>query len=115
MQRTYYPPTSKAADFTLTELESGQIYYITGNDKTASLPPDPAPGVNYRFVVESVGGSVGFSVSPATADKINGGTANKDLIGTQGTVVLGDSVEVTYHSSNNWITTQMHGIWDAEA
>lgn len=115
MQRTMYPPQNKTANFTLTELESGQTFEIDAVDITATLPSDPAPGVFYRFVIKDVSVTTGFSISPAAADSINSGTANKDLINTPASDVLGDSCEVTYAGSNNWLTTSMHGIWAAEA
>ncbi len=100
-------------DTTLTAADSGKIIVVNGDDKVASLPAT-ALGLMFTFIMQSVGGSTGFSISPVSDDKINFGTNNKDWINSTGTDVIGDSVTIVGDGADGWIITAMHGVWAAE-
>jgi hypothetical protein len=105
---------SKATSFTCGEDESGATYAITGNDVVATLPSTKV-GLRYRFHVRSIGGSTGFSLSPAAVDKLMGSglaeTDDLDAVNTQGTAVLGDQIEVLADGSLGWYVLDLIGTW----
>lgn len=107
------PIETITGDTTLAAADSGKIVVVNGDDKTVTLPAT-ALGLFFTFVIQSVGGSAGFKISPVAADKINFGTDNKGLINSTGTDVVGDSVTIVGDGVDGWIVTDMHGIWAAE-
>ena len=104
------------ANQTLTAADSGTIFICNAADLVLTLP-STAEGLVYTFVCAAVSVGTGMSVSPAAADNINEGVANKDLINTGATDVLGDSVTVvgTGTAATAWYTTAKIGIFAAEA
>ena len=105
--------TASAVSFAVTAADSGNVYRITAADKVASLPATVA-GLTYTFIVDTIGGSTGFSISPVTADSISGGTVNKDLINTEGTSVVGDTVTVLGDGADGWYVIARTGTWAEE-
>lgn len=113
------PLQTEADDFTVSAEDTGRTFYVTGSDKTATLP-SVADGLIFKFVSGNTGSSTGLSISPAAADKIIGaggaGTDNKDLINTTGTAALGDSVTlVGDETAGGWVVTDRTGTWAHEA
>lgn len=108
------PTVAKAADFTLTAADSGTVFVITAADKTVTLPAT-ALGLVFTFVVKTLGGSTGFSISPVAADNINAGTDNKDLINSSATDAVGDSVTIVGDGDAGWLTVGKIGTWAAES
>lgn len=104
------PAVGKTADFVLTAADSGGTYIIGAADKVASLPAT-AIGLKYTFVVLVIGGSTGFSISPTADDKINAKADNADLVNTQATSALGDSVTLVGDGVAGWLTTSVVGTW----
>lgn len=116
---TKITPITKADDFTVAAEDTGRIFYVTGADKTATLPA-VQDGLLFTFISGHAGASVGLSISPAAADKIIGGDGagadNKDLINTQATAVIGDSVEVVGDvTAGGWLVKSIAGTWAHEA
>jgi len=105
-------PVVKTASYTITAKESGSVFVADAVDLVFTLPSAEA-GLRYTVVVGTVSATTGCSISPAAADSINDGTANKDYINTAATDVIGDSITVACDGST-WWTEAMHGIWAAE-
>ena len=112
-----YDVVSKAVDTTITENESGKIILSTGDDKTMTLP-STATGLVYTFVVGATSTSTGLSISPAAADSIGGlgltTVDDKDLINTQATERVGDSVTLVSVAAG-WLAINASGTWAKEA
>lgn len=77
------------------------------------------PGLRVGLWVGVVSVSVGASLSPDTADKIQckglSGADNKDLINTQATEAVGDYAEVVADGTDGWVCTDKLGTWAIEA
>jgi len=112
-----YDVVSYAVDTTLTQDESGKIIVSTGDDKTFTLP-STANGLVYTIVVGTTSTSTGLSISPAAADSIGGlgltTTDDKDLINTQATERVGDSVTLVSVAAG-WLAINASGTWAKEA
>ena len=106
-------PIIKTAAYTLLAAQSGSTFVADAVDLVFTLP-SAAAGLAYTIVVGTVSATTGCQVSPAAADSINDGVANKDYINTAATDVIGDSITVVCDGAT-WWTTSMHGIWAAEA
>lgn len=104
----------KTASWTLTAQDSGKIFIVNAADLVATLPATVA-GLNYEFIVQTLSTVTGFSISPAAADNINGGTDDKDLINSAATDAKGDSVKVWGDGSVGWWTGAKIGTWAAES
>lgn len=104
------------ASVTLTAADSGTVFIADAADLVFTLP-STAAGLQFTVVCAAVSAGTGLSISPAAADNINEGAANKDLINTGETDVLGDSVTVigTGTAAKAWFTTAKIGTWAAEA
>lgn len=103
-----------ATPLTLTAADSGKIFQIKVADCVVNLPATE-DGLDYTFVVTTVSATTGCSISPVAADSINEGTDNKDYINTAATDAVGDAIRVRGNGGTGWLTTEMHGIWAAEA
>lgn len=83
--------------------------------------PSTAAGLSFRFENGgSQNGAVGFSISPAAADKIEGlgsaATDNKDVINTKATAKSDiDFIELTGNGTDGWIVRDYAGNWAREA
>lgn len=108
------PPVAiKAASYTVLASESGTIFIADAADLVFTLPATQA-GLIFTFVCAAVSAGTGLSISPAAADKINEGTANKDLINSGASDVLGDSVTIVGDGVTGWYTIAKIGTWAAE-
>ena len=101
------------ANVSLTAAESGLILICDAADLVITLPATVA-GLIFTVVCAAVSAGTGLSLSPAAADKINEGTANKDLINSGATDVLGDSVTLVSDGVTGWYTINKIGTWAAE-
>jgi hypothetical protein len=99
---------------TLTSADHGKVYRVNVADCVFTLPSTEA-GLVYHFVIDTLGGSTGCSLSPAAADNVNGGADNKDWINTAATDVIGDSITLIADGSEGWLTIGQHGIWVVES
>ena len=112
-----YDVVSYAVDTTLTEDESGKFIISTGDDKTFTLPAT-ATGLVYHIVVGATSTTTGLSISPAAADSIAGlgltAVDDKDLINTQATERVGDSVTLVSVAAG-WLAVNASGTWAKEA
>lgn len=114
---------------TLDADQVGFVQNIIADGLTITLP-SVGPGLNYTI---RNGGVVGtttpagatsdgtaiVTVSPAAADKIQGGvtgtaTVNKDLINTKATSRVGDEVSLVGGATTAWSVTNIKGIWARE-
>ena len=102
---------TRAASWSATAAESGQVILITASGVVCTLPATVA-GLNYTFI-EKLDGA-GFQVSPNASDQINGLAANKDLINTGATGLPNDMVTVVGDGADGWFTTALGGIWAIE-
>lgn len=108
------------ANKTLAAVDSGVVQRV-GLDGAVITLPSVAPGLTYIFVNDSAAiGAVGFSVSPAAADLIQGGglaspVANKDLINTKATANPGDTLIITGGAATTWDVVKSSGVWAREA
>ena len=114
--RSYDHPKflTKADDYTLTLEDSGKVFVMTVADKVFTLP-STVNGLVYTLVTGVLGGSTGLSVSPAAADKLSGGTDDKDFINTAATDILVDWLKVIGNGGDGWWIIGKGGIWAPEA
>lgn len=115
------PIIAKAADFTVSEAESGAIYLIKAADVVATLPAlsslEGDDSVYWTFIVHTLSSTTGFSISPNSVDQINGGTDDKDLINTAATDALGDGITIVGNDNvdaTSWWSFGRQGTWAEE-
>ena len=105
---------------TLAVTDSGVVQRVSKDAAVVTLPA-VAPGLTYIFVNDGdAAGSVGFSISPAAADHIDGGllgvgVVNKDLINTKATANPGDTVVLVGGAANTWNVARISGTFAKEA
>lgn len=110
----------QAATKTLAVTDSGVPQRVSFDGAVITLPA-VAPGLVYAFVNDGDAvGSVGFSISPAAADHIDGGllgvgVVNKDLINTKATAKPGDTVVLIGGAANTWNVLRISGTFAKEA
>lgn len=115
---------------TLDADQVGFVQNIIADALTITLP-SVGPGLNY--VIRNGGvaktsapsgtgddGSAIVTISPAAADKIQGGvtgtaTANKDLINTKATARVGDEAFIVGGATTAWSVARLVGTWAREA
>lgn len=105
------------ANRTLTAGESGSIVVLNKSDSATVTLPKAQAGIEFTFVSKAAPGSgAGYAISPNAADKINytTGVTNKDLINTQATAALGDSVRLVGISTTEWQVAGVTGTWAKE-
>jgi hypothetical protein len=106
---------------TLVAADSGKLFIAGAVDLVYTLPAaTPAlKGVKYKFVVSTPSATTGLSLSPDSADKIQGkgitAADDKDLINTAATDAVGDSVELVCDGVDGWWITSMLGTWARQA
>lgn len=114
---------------TLDADQVGFVQNVIADGLTITLPT-VGPGLNFTIRNGGVAktnaaagtaddGSAVVNVSPAAADKIQGGvsgtaTANKDLINTKATSRVGDEVSVVGGATTAWSVTSIKGTWARE-
>ena len=109
---------STAVNYALDRDDSGKVVIVTAADKVVTLPATEE-GLVYTIVTGAVSSTTGLSVSPAAADQIIGlgitAADNKDLINTQATERVGDSVTLVGNGSTGWLAINASGTWAREA
>ena len=109
---------TSATSVTLDQDDSGKVIVITGDDQTVTLPATQE-GLIYTIVVGGTSTSTGLSISPNANDQIIGlgitAADNKDLINTQATQRVGDSVTLVGNGSTGWLAINASGTWAREA
>lgn len=100
------------AAITLTEADSGKVFVSDTAEAVYTLPATAA-GLTFTFVVGVVSVTTGLSVSPQAADKIVIGAKadDADLVNTQATEVVGDTVTLVGNGTTGWVVTSMRGTW----
>lgn len=117
-------PVTISDNITLTEADSGKIFFVTADAKVITLPATVA-GVKYTFINKGADGAVAINVSPAAADAIHGttnastnvvlsGVDNKDAINTKGTATTGDYITIIGDGTEGWYVIGCGGIWASE-
>lgn len=117
-------PETISDNITLTEADSGKIFFVTADAKVITLPATVA-GVKYTFINKGADGAVAINVSPAAADAIHGttnastnvvlsGVDNKDAINTKGTATTGDYITIIGDGTEGWYVIGCGGIWASE-
>lgn len=108
------------ADTTLTAADSGKVIVINAAASKVITLPATAAGLTFTVThqVASTSGA-GHALSPVAADLIRGNgitpADNKDLICTQGTSRIGDSVTIVGDGVDGWYVTAITGTWAREA
>lgn len=109
---------TKSVNYTMTLADCGKRTYIDTDAVVITLPATVA-GATFEFVNAGNDGVVGFALSPAAADQIQGvgltAADNKDLINTKATAKKGDLVQIVGDGTNGWIVQVLHGTWAREA
>lgn len=107
------------ADTTLTEADSGKVVVVNAAASKVLTLPATAAGLTFTLVhaVASTSGA-GHSISPVAADLVRGNgitpADNKDLICTQATSRIGDSVTLVGDGVDGWYITAITGTWARE-
>lgn len=117
------------ASTTLTEADAGKTYNIATDALVITLPLIEADSIGMEFTFRNTGadGANIITLSPASADGINGtiansaadsvasGVVNKDLINTKATANNGDWVKLRAVSTTKWFIEGGVGIWASQA
>lgn len=109
------PAETITANTTLSKSDSGKTLIAGAVDLVVTLPDADEAGVYFAFVTKSPSAGTGLSLSPQAADKINGGTVDKDLINSGASDAAGDAVELVSDGAGGWWTRGKVGTWAAEA
>jgi hypothetical protein len=119
--------TARVADFTLALADSGKVNVINADGKVATLPSAATTGELGHAYIFEIGtdstadgiGEIGFAISPASGDAIDGGGAtgvnNKDVLVTKATARKGDRIVVTGGAPNKWVITHLAATITREA
>lgn len=117
------------ASTTLTEADAGKSFNIATDALVVTLPLIEADSIGMEFTFRNTGadGNNIITLSPASADGINGtiansaadsvasGVVNKDLINTKATANNGDWVKLRAVSTTKWYIEGGVGIWASQA
>lgn len=117
------------ASTTLTEADAGKSFNIATDALVVTLPLIEADSIGMEFTFRNTGadGNNIITLSPASADGINGtiansaadsvasGVVNKDLINTKATANNGDWVKLRAVSTTKWFIEGGVGIWASQA
>jgi hypothetical protein len=123
------PVTAFLVDDTLTAAESGVVFLVGADAKTATLPSSAAvgAGVKYAFVNNGADGAYGFTVAVNAVDKLMGsfsngrtkitmsGTDDKNIVNTKSTANNGDYLIIESDGVNGWYIIGGSGIWTEES
>jgi hypothetical protein len=114
---------------THTEADAGQDYNIATDALVITLPLIDSDNIGMAFTYRNTGanGNNIITLSPASADGINGrvataaadstasGVVNKDWINTKATAKLGDYVRIRAVALTKWFIEDGQGVWASEA
>ena len=123
------PVSALTDDIALTAADSGILYLIGADAKTATLPSaaTAGAGAKYIFVNNGADGAYGFTINPNASDMIMGafnnggvktimsGTDDKDLVNTKDTALKGDYMVLESDGVNGWFILSGIGIWTEES
>lgn len=95
----------KSANFSVAAVDGGKMFWIDTDGVVATLAA--VEGINFvRFGNLGAYGAVGFQVSPAAADMIEGpgitAADDKDIINTKATARRQDWIEIAQGDANGW-------------
>lgn len=128
--RSFGQSVDVSANKTLALTDAGIVQNIVADAITITLP---ATSAGATFIIRNGGvkatngpaGSVSnetvlVTVSPAAADKIQGGVAgtatdDKDLLNTKATSRVGDYVQIVGDGTDGWIVQSIAGTWARQA
>lgn len=123
------PTAALIVDTTLTAAQSGMLFLVGADAKTATLPSSAVvgAGIKYAFINNGADGAYGFTASPNASDKIMGsfsnggqkitlsGTDDKDLVNTKATAKNGDILILESDGVNGWYVMYGEGVWTEES
>lgn len=110
----------KTASYTVVPSDSGTTFFADAADLVFTLPPTQA-GLWYRFCLTNSGLSTGtgLSISPNSADAINGNgltsVDDKDLILAGSGDREGDSVTLVADGVDGYYIASVTGTWSKES
>lgn len=115
----YEKVVTKTASFTCAASDHGTLFLLTPTHASISIIatlPLTQKGLTLSFMNQlNVTAGVGHAISPNAANKINGGTVDKDLINSQATDAVGDTVTIIGDGDVGWFAVSRFGTWAAEA
>ena len=101
----------------LTAEDSGKTIISGVAELVVTLPPTEL-GLTFKFVALTLSASLGLSVSPDADDQIAGmaltPAADKDVINSFGTDVVGDTLEIVGDGADGWVIFNYIGTWARE-
>jgi len=123
------PQVTVTATTTFTEADAGKEYNIGTDALVMTLPLIDADNIGMEFVFRNIGanGNNIITLSPASADGVNGristaaadstagGVVNKDFVNTKATAKKGDYVRLRAVSTTAWYIVDGQGVWASEA
>ena len=123
------PQVTVTATQTLTEADAGKDYNVATDALVITLPAIEADNIGMEFTFRNTGadGANIITLSPNSADGINGsipnaaadsvasGVVNKDLVNTKATANKGDYVTLRAVALTAWYIVDGVGIWASEA
>jgi len=113
----------------LEEKDAGSDYNVATDALVITLPLIEADNLGMEFLFRNTGanGANIITLSPASADGINGristaaadstagGVVNKDWINTKATAKKGDYVRIKAVALTTWFIEEGQGVWASEA
>jgi hypothetical protein len=108
---------TKSGNYTLAAADSGLVVKCATDGVVFTLPATVA-GMTFTILNTGADGTVGISLSPDAADKIQGGglaaADNEDLINTKATAKKGDMIRVVGDGADGWFVQEIRGVWSEQ-
>jgi hypothetical protein len=108
---------TKSDNYTLAAADSGLVVKCATDGVVFTLPATVA-GMTFTILNTGADGTVGISLSPDAADKIQGGglaaADNEDLINTKATAKKGDMIRVVGDGADGWFVQEIRGVWSEQ-
>jgi hypothetical protein len=129
LQYTRRNQVAITATQSLEEKDAGGDYNVATDALVITLPLIEADNLGMEFLFRNTGanGANIITLSPASADGINGristaaadstagGVVNKDWINTKATAKKGDYVRIKAVALTTWFIEEGQGVWASEA
>jgi len=129
VQYVRVPQVTITATQSLTESDAGKEYNVATDALVITLPLIEADNIGMEFVFRNTGanGNNIITLSPASADSVNGristaaadstagGVVNKDFVNTKATAKKGDFVRLRAVALTEWYIMDGQGVWASEA
>lgn len=129
VQYTRRSQSTITATQSLTESDAGVDYNVATDALVITLPLIEADNLGMEFLFRNTGanGANIITLSPASADSINGrvataaadstagGVVNKDFVNTKATAKKGDYVRIKAVALTAWYIEEGQGVWASEA